>query len=75
MLEFTEIDALERVHEIGTAFDNDYNDGDGPDFECVTIQNVNNRPVLEYSYTFVSEDEETTGIFRWELRRVNLGED
>jgi hypothetical protein len=30
MTEFTESDAIERVYEIGQAFANDLNDGDGP---------------------------------------------
>jgi hypothetical protein len=30
MTEFTENDAIERIYEIGQAFANDLNDGDGP---------------------------------------------
>jgi hypothetical protein len=66
----TEEEALARVHSIGTAFDNDYNDGDGPDYEGVTVETANGHTWLNYSGT----TGEKTWAFRWLLIPVPLGQ-
>lgn len=65
----TEDEALARVHEIGTAFDNDFNDGDGPDYESVTVDNSGGHSFLEYSGS--TGDNQWT--FRWVLIPVEPG--
>lgn len=63
----TEDEALGRVHEIGTAFDNDLNDGDGPDYESVTVENSGGHTFLNYAGT----TGDNTWIFRWALIPVH----
>lgn len=67
----TEEEALERVHEIGTAFDNDYNEGSGPDFEGVYVTSDGfDGPTLTYRATNV-EDYAEEFEFVWQLKLVN----
>lgn len=53
MLEFTESDAIDRVYEIGQAFANDVNDGDGPVlYEGILFHEYDNgEGILVYNAT------------------------
>lgn len=77
MLEFTESDALDRIDEIGQAFANDLNDGDGPDYEGLhTSIDKDGNIMLTYVGTFIDEDQEHDVKFYWEMKRkVFPGED
>lgn len=70
-----EIDALCRLDVIGSASDNDYNDGDGPDYEgAYTYFDVDRGCyVLVYHYRSAEDDrtEESGGEVRWEMRPIN----
>ena len=62
----TEEEALDRVDEIGTAFDNDLNDGEGPDWESVSVSNG----FLIYSGTWADGGHVE---YRWRLSLSSRG--
>ena len=69
----TEEEALDRVNEIGTAFANDYHDGDGPDFEGVSVTSDGfGAQTLTYTGAYVSEDDEDQEFeFVWRLELIS----
>lgn len=70
-------EVLDRVDEIGQAFANDLNDGDGPDFEGLyTYYDEYGDLHLVYTGTVVDEDEgekHTTKVV-WRMELVSLDE-
>lgn len=70
----TEDEALERVDSIGQAFDNDYNDGDGPAYEGLhTAYNKAGDLLLVYVAQLFDEDNEdelVTETFYWKMEAV-----
>lgn len=63
----TELEALEQLDYMGQAFENDYQDGDGPDYESFQINFLAEPPILTY-YAELESGE--THVFSWELRKV-----
>lgn len=63
----TEDEALDRVTEIGQAFANDLNDGDGPVlYEGLDVTG-GDEPVLSYQATL---EDGTEVVYRWALVTV-----
>lgn len=70
----TEEEALNRVDSIGQAFANDYNDGDGPDYDGVDVYcNEDGDLILRYTWSIIDDDgdEIDGGSMKWRMERAD----